>query len=135
MSQLPDDVVLFDGECNLCTASVQFIIRHERRARFHFAALQSETGRQLCQRHGLDPKGLESVVLVHRDGVRLRSDAALEIAGELGGAWGWLAVLRVIPRPLRDWFYGVAARNRHRWFGRSETCLTPCNDLRQRFLP
>ena len=135
MSPLPDNVVLFDGECGLCAASVRFIIRRDPRVIFRYASLQSETGRQLCQHHGLDPQRINTVVLLRRDGVRLRSDAALAIAGQLSGAWRWLAVLRLIPRPARDWFYGVIARNRHRWFGRNASCLAPSDDTRQLFLP
>lgn len=135
MSQLPDNVVLFDGECGLCTASVQFIIRRDPQATFRYASLQSETGRQLSRRHGLDPDRFDSVVLIRRDGIRLRSDAALAIASQLGGAWRWLAVLRMIPRPARDWFYAVIARNRHRWFGRNAFCLTPSDDTTRLFLP
>lgn len=135
MKPLPDNVVLFDGDCNLCAASVQFILRHDRRGVFHFAAFQSETGRELCQRHGLNAVHPDSVVLVCGNLVRLRSDAVLAIARECSGAWRWLALLRYIPRPLRDWIYGLLARNRHRWFRRPAACLLPSAELRQRFLP
>lgn len=130
-----DNVVLFDGECGLCVMSVRFIVRHERHARFRFASLQSETGRQLCRRYRLDPERFGTVVLVRRDGVLLRSDAVLAIARELDGACRWLAVLRALPQPLRDWLYGVVARNRKHWFNRHATCLVPSADLRKRFLP
>ena len=135
MNPLPDNIVLFDGACGLCTASVRFILRRDHRAVFCFAPLQSETGRQLCVRHGLDPQRFESVVLVRRDRVQLRSDAALAIVRELGGAWCWLAVLGVVPRPLRDWLYGVVSRNRHRWFGRYTACLATSGVSQNRFLP
>jgi predicted DCC family thiol-disulfide oxidoreductase YuxK len=75
------------------------------------------------------------VVLIRKDGVRRRSDAVLDIARQLGGAWRWLAVLSVVPRPIRDGIYDLIARNRHRWFGRNPACPVPPDDIRGRFLP
>ena len=135
MSQPLENVVLFDGDCRLCAASVQFILRHDPGGTFRYASFQSETGRQFCRQHGLNPEQFDSVVLITRDGVRVRSDAALAIVGQLGGAWRGVAALRVIPRPVRDWCYGVVARNRHRWFGRSASCRVPPDDAGKRFLP
>ena len=135
MKQLPDNIVLFDGTCGLCMESVEFVIRHDRRAVFQFAALQSETGRQLCSLHGLDPTLVDSVVLIGSEGVRLRSDAALEIVRQLSGAWRWLAILRVVPRPVRDWIYRMVALNRHRWLRRNPGCAVPSERHRDRFLP
>jgi predicted DCC family thiol-disulfide oxidoreductase YuxK len=134
MKQFPDNIVLFDGQCGLCTASVQFIIRRDRRGVFRFASVQSEVGRELCRHHGLDPDRVDSVVLIQRDKTRVRSDAVLAIARELGGLWPCLAVFRVMPRAVRDCFYRLVARNRLRWFGRNATCLVPSHDDRSRFL-
>ncbi|HEV2733553.1 MAG TPA: thiol-disulfide oxidoreductase DCC family protein [Longimicrobiaceae bacterium] len=127
-------VVLFDGVCNLCNGSVQFIVRHDPAGRFRFASLQSEAGRALLRRHGLDPEDLFSVILVEDGRAHSRSDAALRIAGGLSGGWRAAGGLRVVPRPLRDLVYGWVARNRYRWFGRRDACMIPTPELRGRFL-
>ncbi|HSG38082.1 MAG TPA: thiol-disulfide oxidoreductase DCC family protein [Thermoanaerobaculia bacterium] len=127
-------IVLFDGVCNLCSGSVQFILQRDPAGKFRFASLQSDHGQRLLTERGIDPKALDSVVVI--DGGRLyrESDAALRIARDLKGAWKVLTVFRVIPRPLRDWAYRLIARNRYRWFGKAETCWLPTPELRGRFL-
>jgi predicted DCC family thiol-disulfide oxidoreductase YuxK len=127
-------IVLFDGVCNLCNGSVQFILRHDPAARFRFASLQSPVGQELLTRFGMDPKLLDSVVLVEGDRWFKESDAALRIARGMSGGWKALAVLGVIPRPIRDAAYRLIARNRYRWFGKQETCWLPTPELRGRFL-
>lgn len=134
---VPDEngaVVLFDGVCNLCNGSVQFIVRHDPAGRFRFASLQSEAGQALLRRHGLDPDDLFSVILVEGGRAYARSDAALRIARGLSGPLKAAGALRVVPRPLRDAVYGWVARNRYRWFGRREACMIPTPELRARFL-
>jgi predicted DCC family thiol-disulfide oxidoreductase YuxK len=126
--------ILFDGVCNLCNASVRFVLRRDPHARFRFAALQSEAGRRLLEEHRLPADELSTVVVVADGRAYTRSDAALRIARGLGGAWPALGALRVVPRPLRDRAYGVVARNRYRWFGRREECMLPTPELRERFL-
>jgi predicted DCC family thiol-disulfide oxidoreductase YuxK len=127
-------ILLFDGVCNLCSGAVQFVIRHDREGCFRFAALQSETGRRLLVEHGLPPDALDTFVLVVGPRAFVRSDAALETARRLSGAWRWLALLAWVPRPIRDLAYGVVVRNRYRWFGRRESCMVPTPDLARRFL-
>ncbi|MEW5927897.1 MAG: thiol-disulfide oxidoreductase DCC family protein [Gemmatimonadota bacterium] len=134
---VPDEkgaVVLFDGVCNLCNGSVQFIVRHDPAGRFRFASLQSEAGQALLRRHGLDPTDLFSVILVEGGRAYARSDAALRIARGLTGPWRAAGALRAVPRPLRDAAYGWVARNRYRWFGKQEACMIPTPELRARFL-
>ena len=127
-------VILFDGVCNLCAWSVQFIIRRDPCGQFRFAALQSPVGQRLLAERGADARGLDSVVLIEGARWYARSDAALRIARRLSGAWPLLALLRVLPRPLRDWAYDFVARNRYRWFGRQDACMLPTPTLRARFL-
>lgn len=127
-------VILFDGVCNLCNASVQWVLQRDRAGQFRFAALQSETGQHLLAAHGLDQASFDTVVLADGDRIFTRSDAALEIARRLGGPWSWLAVLRWIPRRLRDAVYNWVARNRYRWFGRQEACLLPRPEWKERFV-
>ncbi len=129
-------VVLFDGMCNFCSSSVNFIIDRDPRGRFQFAALQSEAGRALLASHGrtVDERALDTLIVV--DGGRLfdRSTAALRIARQLRGAWRLFAVFFLVPRPLRDVVYSFIARRRYRWFGTRDACRVPTPELRARFL-
>lgn len=127
------DIVLFDGVCNLCDASVRFIHRHDAAGRFRFAALQSSVGIELRRRHGLPPS-LDSIVLVADGNVYERSTAAVRIAGQLRFPARLLSVFRVVPRFIRDPVYDWVARNRYRWFGRRDVCSLPPEGLRERFL-
>jgi len=127
-------VVLFDGVCNLCNGSVQFILKRDPQGRFRFASLQSEPGRRLMTEHGLDPDALSSVVVVEEGRVWKESSAALRIARHLPGAWKLLRVFTLVPRPLRDAAYRLIARNRYRWFGKMEACWLPTPELKGRFL-
>lgn len=127
-------IVLFDGVCNLCNRSVQTIIRHDRQGRFRFASLQSQVGERLRKRFGIDPEKVDSILLVDGDRWYQESDAALRIARGLGGVWAPLGIFRLLPRFLRDAVYRWIARNRYRWFGKSETCWLPTPELRGRFL-
>ena len=126
--------VLFDGVCNLCNSSVQFIIRNDRRGRFRFAALQSEAGREILLQYQLPEKALNTVVLIACGRAFTRSTAALEIARRLDGAWPICYAAVVLPRFLRDSVYDFIARNRYRWFGKQEACMMPSPELKQRFL-
>jgi predicted DCC family thiol-disulfide oxidoreductase YuxK len=130
----PPPIVLFDGVCNLCNGSVQFILKRDPQARFRFASLQSEAGKSLMTEHGLDPDALSSVVVIEDGQAWKESSAALRIARHLPGAWKLLRVFTVIPRPLRDAVYRLIARNRYRWFGRTEACWLPTPELKGRFL-
>ncbi len=130
------DLVLFDGVCNLCNASVHFMIDRDRRARLRFASLQSEAGAKALAAHGRGPivGDPDSIVLVADGRLWEHSDAALRIARRLDGAWPALSVLLVVPRFVRDAVYRFIARNRYRWFGRTEACRIPTPELRARFV-
>jgi predicted DCC family thiol-disulfide oxidoreductase YuxK len=127
-------LILFDGVCNLCSASVQFVLRRDPRARFRFAALQSAAGRAALAQAGVLGAVPDSIVLVHRGKVRVKSAAALAIARGLRFPWPLLSVFWLVPYPLRDVVYDWVARNRYRWFGKQETCWVPTKELRARFL-
>lgn len=126
-------VVLFDGLCNLCNGSVQFIIARDRRARFKFASLQSAAAVRLLSGTAT-PASLDTVVLVEDGRVYARSDAALRIARGLGFPWALAWIFVLVPRVLRDLLYDAVARNRYRWFGRRDVCMVPSPALRDRFL-
>ena len=134
MTQQRDAIVLFDGVCNLCSRSVTFIIEHEREPTIRFASVQSAAGARLLQHHGLDPTDVKTFVLIVGATAYTRSTAAIRVARRLRGAWRLLAVLWIVPRPLRDLAYNLVARNRYRWFGRRDSCMVPTPALRARFI-
>ena len=134
MGSAAETIVLFDGVCNLCNGSVQFLLRRDRRRRFRFAALQSAAGRALLEPYGLSTQTLETIVVREGGQARVRSDAALHLARRLPWPWPALAVFRILPRPLRDALYSFVARHRYRWFGRTESCMLPTPDVADRFL-
>ncbi|MGB5623809.1 MAG: thiol-disulfide oxidoreductase DCC family protein [Gammaproteobacteria bacterium] len=133
MNSSEGNIVVFDGLCNLCSASVRFILEYDRRGAIRFAPMQSPLGHDLLQRHGIDPADAHTFLLLRGTQAFVQSDAALEIARDLG-RWRWLRVLRVIPRGLRNRIYGVIARHRYRWFGKRDTCFVPTDEQRARFL-
>jgi predicted DCC family thiol-disulfide oxidoreductase YuxK len=128
-------VILFDSTCNLCSASVRWVIRQDRHGVFRFASLQSRVGQEATRFAGVDPAGLpDSLVLIDDAGLHTRSEAALRIAGRLGFPWSLARVARILPPGWRDGAYAVVARNRYRWLGRRESCLRPMPERPARFL-
>ncbi|HLA96702.1 MAG TPA: thiol-disulfide oxidoreductase DCC family protein [Pyrinomonadaceae bacterium] len=127
-------IVLFDGVCNFCNASVNFVIEHDRGGYFKFAPLQSEIGEELATKHGVDKIAADSVVVVEDDKVYLHSSAALRIARKLDGIWSWAYAFVIIPRPIRDLLYRLFAKNRYWLFGRQDACMMPTPEIRARFL-
>ncbi|HYP50343.1 MAG TPA: thiol-disulfide oxidoreductase DCC family protein [Pyrinomonadaceae bacterium] len=127
-------IVLFDGVCNFCNDTVNFIIRRDRKDSFRFAALQSEIGQKLLRQYDLNAPGIDSVVLIENGRAFTHSTAALKIARRLGGAWQIFSVFQFVPRPARDFFYRLFARNRYRLFGKREVCMMPTPEIKARFL-
>ena len=127
-------IVLFDGYCNFCNDSVNFVIRRDPRALFKFAPLDSAAGRQLISRYNNSGPLPDSVVLVEDGKLYTRTTASLRIAKRLRFPWPILYGLIVIPRPVRNWLYDQFARRRYRWFGKRESCVVPTPDVRSRFV-
>lgn len=128
-------VILFDGVCNLCNSSVQFIIKNDPKGRFQFAALQSPFGEKVKEENQLEGKELESVLLVQPSGkVLSRSTAALSIAKGLRGLWPMMFAFIIIPPFLRNAVYDFIARNRYKWFGKQESCMFPTPEIKSRFV-
>lgn len=133
-------IILYDGVCGLCNRLVQFLLQHDKRARLRFASLQSDFAEKVLNRHGIDPKDLDTVHVIENyeqpgERVLQRSDAILRAGRELGGFWGAsAAVARVAPRALRDLVYRFVATNRYRVFGKYDTCMLPDPNQRSRFL-
>ncbi len=127
-------VVVFDGMCMLCSANARFILRHDRRGHFRLATMQGAAGAALMARYGVDPLDPETFIVVEGDRALRDSDAVFAIWHGLGWPWRAGAMLRVVPRPLRDGIYRLVARNRYRWFGRRETCFVPTAEQAARLL-
>jgi predicted DCC family thiol-disulfide oxidoreductase YuxK len=126
-------IILFDGVCNFCCASVQFIIARDPQGYFQFASQQSDLGQAMLAAAHL-PATLETFVLVEGSTVSTRSTAALKVTSRLTQPWPLCAVFWLVPRFLRDVVYRWIAKNRYRWFGQKETCWLPTPEIRARFL-
>lgn len=127
-------VVLFDGVCNLCTWTVQFIVPRDPDGYFQFASLQSPIGQQLLERHKASTTALDSVALIQDGQMYFKSDAALRMARQLGGIWPLAWVIHYVPRALRDWAYDWMAAHRYQFFGRRDVCLINIPSNTERFL-
>ncbi len=127
-------IVLFDGVCNFCDSSVQFIIKRDPAAHFLFTSLQSDKGMELVKQYAI-PADVDSLVLIENGKVFTKSSAALRIAKKLDGLWHLFFLLILVPRKIRDIFYDYFAKNRYKWFGKKEdACTLPSPDIRKRFI-
>lgn len=128
-------IILFDGVCNLCNGTILYVIKHDGKDMFRYAALQSEIGRKLVSERNIDTSNVDSIILIE-PGVAYftKSDAALKIGQSFGGVWTFLSVFNLIPSGLRNIVYDFIARNRYRWFGKKEVCMIPTPELKAKFL-
>ncbi|WP_316805561.1 thiol-disulfide oxidoreductase DCC family protein [Pedobacter nototheniae] len=133
MSQNP--VIFFDGVCNLCNASVQFAIKHDKKNQFKFTALQGDYAKATLPAFNIDLTKINSIILVEDDKLYTKSSAALRVAKRLNGLWPLLYGFIIVPKFLRDWFYDIIARNRYKWWGRQESCWVPTLALKSKFYP
>ena len=127
-------IIVFDAECLLCSANAQFVLVHDRRDRFLLASMQGEAGSALYRHFGIDPADPDTLIVVEGDRVRRDSDAILAIWAGLGWPWRAGAILRLVPRVLRDSVYRWVARHRYRLFGKRDTCWLPDPAFRDRML-
>jgi len=126
-------IILFDGTCNVCNASVQFIIKRDPKAQFHFASLQSEVGQKLLQCFNVHPD-LDTIVLIDERKMYTASSAVLRICKYLPASWKVFYGFIIVPKPLRDIFYRIVAKNRHRFLQEKTSCILPTPDVTKRFL-
>ena len=129
-----ETIVLFDGVCNLCNASVNFAIDRDPRGQIKFASLQSPVGQQLLAQYGLPTSDFDTMVLITGGRAYTRSSAGLRLLSKLRMPWPLVYPLLLVPAPLRNVAYRLIAHNRYRWFGRQEACRVPTAELRERFL-
>ena len=128
-------IVFFDGLCNLCNRTIQFIIRKDKKKLFLFAPLQSEQGKTALQNLNFkNQPPPDSIVLLYKGRYFVKSGAALRIFYLLGGGWKLAYGLLIIPPFIRDSIYGWIARNRYKWFGKKDTCMIPTPELLNRFM-
>ncbi|HQU84388.1 MAG TPA: thiol-disulfide oxidoreductase DCC family protein [Pyrinomonadaceae bacterium] len=127
-------IVLFDGVCNFCNGSVNFIIEHDKANYFKFAPLQSKIGQNLLDKHGIDKFETDSVILIEDEKAYTHSTAALRISRKLDGFWKYFYIFRVVPSFLRDFAYKLFAKFRYKLFGKQDACMMPTPDVRARFL-
>ena len=129
-----ENILLFDGACNLCNSIVQFTIGRDPKGKFKFASLQSESGQALLKKFNLPLDDFDSFVFVQGDKYFLKSTAGLHVIKELGGLWKAAYILIFIPEFIRDWVYNLIAKSRYKLFGKRDICMIPTPELKQRFL-
>jgi predicted DCC family thiol-disulfide oxidoreductase YuxK len=128
-------LILFDGICNLCNASVQYVIKHDKKNVFIFAPLQGETGQFIIEKFKIDTSKIDSILLYSKQkGLSYKSTAALKIAGKLGFPLNLLKLLLIVPVFIRNWVYNYIAKNRYKWFGKQSECMIPTEKLKAKFL-
>lgn len=126
-------IILFDGECNFCNKSVQFIIKRDPKRKFKFASLQSDIGKKLLSKYNY-PSNINSFVLIENNVLFFKSSAALRVYKNLKGAWKLLYILFIVPKPFRDFFYEIIAKNRNKLFPSKNNCMLLNQEDTKRFL-
>ncbi|TBN06441.1 DUF393 domain-containing protein [Hyunsoonleella flava] len=128
-------LILFDGICNLCNSSVQYVIKRDKKNQFMFAALQSDVGKNIINHFNIDTSKVDSIVLYTPEkGITTKSTAALKVASKLGFPTNILSVFLIIPPFISNWVYDFVAKNRYKWYGKKDACMIPTPELRNRFL-
>jgi predicted DCC family thiol-disulfide oxidoreductase YuxK len=134
MPNQPHKILLFDGVCNLCNNTVLFVIKRDRKKQIRFGAIQSQEGKKLLQKFGIDQQYLGSLIFIDEGKVYLKSSGALRLSKYLSGLWPLLYALMVIPAFIRNPIYDFIAANRYKWFGKKEVCMIPTPELKSLFL-
>ncbi|MEZ4779374.1 MAG: thiol-disulfide oxidoreductase DCC family protein [Flavobacteriaceae bacterium] len=127
-------IILFDGVCNLCNSSVNFVIRHDSKNHFKFTALQSDIGQKLISKYGIDTSKTDSIILIDNEKAYVKSTAALRIAKYLNRGYPMLFGCIIFPTFLRNWVYDYIAKNRYQWYGKKDSCMIPTPELKSKFL-
>lgn len=127
-------IILFDGVCNLCNASVNFVIQRDKKDVFRFAALQSEIGKKYISKFNINPNETDSIILIDGEKCYVKSTAALYISKSLSGGYPLLYGFIIIPTFIRNWVYDFVAKNRYKWYGKKENCMIPTPELKEKFI-
>ncbi len=133
---IPTDknIVLFDGICNLCNASVRFIIKRDRKNLFYFASLQGVAGQELLRNFDMETDQFNSFVLIEKNKIFTRSEAVLRVLKILGRGWKFLYAFIILPKFIRDGIYNLVSKNRYKWFGKKQECPLPSPEWKAKFL-
>ena len=127
-------IILFDGVCNLCNNSIQFIIKRDKKKHFLYASLQSDAAQNLLLQFQLKNSDFDSIILIEKGKVYQKSSAILKIASHLNGLWKLSYGFIIVPKIIRDFVYTIIAKNRYKWFGKKDVCMIPTKELKMRFL-
>ena len=128
-------LILFDGVCNLCNTSIQYVIKHDKKNLFLFTPLQSDIGQNIIKTYKIDSKKTDSILLYStNNGLSTKSTAALKVAKHLGFPRNLMSVCFIVPAFIRNWVYDYIAKNRYKWYGKKETCMIPTPELKAKFL-
>jgi predicted DCC family thiol-disulfide oxidoreductase YuxK len=137
MENLPQDkkIILFDGLCNLCDASVQFLIKKDTKDVFRFVSLQSKLGKELLSKLPIAIQQMDSIILYESEALfYYKSKAIFQIIKSLGGIFNCLLIFKLLPTYFTDTLYDLVAKNRYQWFGKKQHCLVPTKELKSKFL-
>ena len=128
-------LILFDGVCNLCNSSIQYVIKHDKKNIFMFAALQSNVGQEIIKTFNIDTSKTDSILLYSTEnGLSSKSTAALNVSSQLGLPINLMCVFYIIPPFIRNWVYDYIAKNRYKWYGKQDACMIPTLELKSKFL-
>ncbi|WP_405414449.1 thiol-disulfide oxidoreductase DCC family protein [Maribacter sp. Asnod1-A12] len=128
-------IILFDGICNLCNSTVQYVIKRDENDTFRYAALQSKTGKSLLAERNIDINDIDSIILIELNiAYYIKSTAALEIGKNLKGLNTVSTILLWLPESFRNIVYDFIAKNRYKWYGKKEECMIPTNELKSKFI-
>lgn len=128
-------IILFDGVCNLCNSSINYVIDKDKNDEFLFLALQSDLGKELQSYLGISPDNLDSIILyIPNEAYYIKSTAALKIMTHFSGLWKLMSIFNIIPTKLRDVIYDLVAKNRYKWYGKQLQCRVPTPELKSKFL-
>lgn len=127
-------IILFDGVCNLCLSSIQFIIKNDLNDKFRLAAIQSKEGKEIIRKYSIDIIKNDSIILINNKNINYRSTAVLLILKQLVTFWRFFYIFYFIPYPLRDFIYFLIAKSRYNFFGKKNKCLVPDEKIKSKFL-
>ncbi len=134
---MPDNekaIILFDGVCNFCNSSVNFVIKHDKKNHFLFAPLQSETAKKLLEKFNIDSSKTDSFILIENNKAYLKSTAALRVTKHLNKLYPLLYAFLITPPFIRNSVYNLVAKNRYKWFGKKEICMIPSAEIKGKFI-
>ncbi|MFD0962417.1 thiol-disulfide oxidoreductase DCC family protein [Pseudofulvibacter geojedonensis] len=137
IDQLPKNkkIILFDGVCNLCNNSINYVIDKDKQDIFRFVSLQSDLGQEIQQYIGYRDTSLNTIILyVPGEAYYTKSTAAIKIIKEFGGLWKGINLFLILPENIRNIAYNYVAKNRYKWYGKEESCRIPTPELKSKFL-